>query len=102
MSVKEIVSQSEEKMTKTILFICQGNSIRSIMAEAIFNHLCKKDYKAISAGTLHISRIDPKAKEVLKKLAEENPDKLKEYRRNAYLKQKEKKKQKELKIKIMK
>ena len=31
-----------------------------------------------------------KAKEGLKKLAEENPDKLKEYRKNAYLKQKEK------------
>ena len=37
-----------------------------------------------------------------KKIAEENPDKIKQYRRNAYLKQKEKKKQKELKIKIMK
>ena len=31
-----------------------------------------------------------KAKEGLKKLAEENPDKLKEYRRKAYLKRKEK------------
>ena len=31
-----------------------------------------------------------KAKEGLKKLAEENPDKLKEYRRRAYLKRKEK------------
>lgn len=30
------------------------------------------------------------AKEGLKKLKEENPDKLKEYRRNAYLKRKEK------------
>ena len=40
--------------------------------------------------------------ELVKKIAEENPDKIKQYRRNAYLKQKEKKKQKELKIKIMK
>jgi len=32
----------------------------------------------------------------LKKIAEETPDKIKQYRRNAYLKQKEKKKQKEL------
>jgi hypothetical protein len=39
--------------------------------------------------------VKEKAKEGLKKLAQENPDKLKEYRRNAYLKQKEKKKQKE-------
>ena len=34
--------------------------------------------------------IKAQAKEGLKKLAEENPDKLKEYRRNAYLKKKEK------------
>ena len=37
-----------------------------------------------------------KSNERLKKIAEENPDKIKQYRRNAYLKQKEKKKQKEL------
>ncbi len=35
--------------------------------------------------------VNEKAKERLKKLAEDNPDKLKEYRRNAYLKEKEKK-----------
>ena len=34
--------------------------------------------------------IKAKAKQGLKKLADENPDKLKEYRRNAYLKRKEK------------
>jgi hypothetical protein len=34
--------------------------------------------------------VKAQAKEGLKKLAEENPDKLKEYRRNAYLKRKEK------------
>jgi hypothetical protein len=44
--------------------------------------------------------VKEKAKEGLKKLAIENPDKLKEYRRNAYLKQKEKKKQKEFDNKI--
>jgi hypothetical protein len=44
--------------------------------------------------------VKEKAKEGLKKLAQENPDKLKEYRRNAYLKQKEKKKQKEIEHKI--
>jgi hypothetical protein len=31
-----------------------------------------------------------KAKQRLKKIAEENPEKIKEYRRNAYLKRKEK------------
>ena len=37
--------------------------------------------------------VNEKAKERLKKLAEDNPDKLKEYRRNAYLKRKEKMKE---------
>lgn len=36
--------------------------------------------------------VKEKAKEGLKKLAIENPDKLKEYRKKAYLKQKKKKK----------
>lgn len=39
--------------------------------------------------------VKEKAKEGLKKLAEENPDKLKEYRRRAYLKRKEKMKESE-------
>jgi hypothetical protein len=34
--------------------------------------------------------VKAQAKEGLKKLAQENPEKLKEYRRNAYLKRKEK------------
>ena len=34
--------------------------------------------------------INEKAKQRLKKLSEENPEKIKEYRRNAYLKRKEK------------
>ena len=37
--------------------------------------------------------MNEKAQERLKKLAENNPDKLKEYRRNAYLKWKEKMKE---------
>ena len=38
------------------------------------------------------NNIMSKSNERLKKLAKENPDKIKEYRRKAYLKQKEKKK----------
>ena len=34
--------------------------------------------------------VNEKAKQRLKKIAEENPEKIKEYRRNAYLKRKEK------------
>jgi len=37
-------------MTKTVLFVCIGNSGRSQIAEAFFNKL-SKTWKAISAGT---------------------------------------------------
>ena len=38
-------------MSKTVLFVCVGNSGRSQMAEAFFNHYAKGKAKAISAGT---------------------------------------------------
>jgi protein-tyrosine-phosphatase len=43
---------------KIILFICKGNSGRSQMAEAFFNHLSIKN-KAISAGTKPDKKIHP-------------------------------------------
>ena len=41
--------------------------------------------------------VNEKAKQRLKKIAEENPEKIKEYRRNAYLKRKEKLKNESIK-----
>jgi arsenate reductase len=36
-----------------ILFLCTGNSCRSILGEATFNHLAPTGWKAMSAGYVH-------------------------------------------------
>ncbi|MGR5237473.1 metalloregulator ArsR/SmtB family transcription factor [Vibrio alfacsensis] len=50
---------------KQILFLCTGNSARSQLAEAIFNHMAGERFHADSAG-VHPSEIDPRVFEVLK------------------------------------
>ena len=54
---------------KRVLFVCVGNSCRSQMAEAIFNHLAKdSDWMAISAGTMPEDRVNPDAVKALKEI----------------------------------
>jgi arsenate reductase len=45
----------------TILFLCTGNSCRSVMSEAIFNHLAPASFKAISAGSQPAGKLHPRA-----------------------------------------
>ena len=48
-----------------VLFLCTGNSCRSILAEAIFNHLAPPGWKAMSAGSKPSGRLNSRAIDLL-------------------------------------
>lgn len=49
-----------------ILFLCTGNSCRSILAEATFNHLEPTGWKAMSAGSQPTGKIHPRSLALLR------------------------------------
>jgi len=50
-----------------VLFLCTGNSCRSILGEATFNHLAPDGWKAMSAGSKPTGEIHPRSLSLLKR-----------------------------------
>ena len=48
-----------------VLFLCTGNSCRSVLGEAIFNHLAPAGWHAVSAGSRPTGQVHPYSLKVL-------------------------------------
>jgi arsenate reductase len=50
-----------------VLFLCTGNSCRSILAEATFNHLAPGGWRAMSAGSKPTGKVHPRSLALLQR-----------------------------------
>jgi arsenate reductase (thioredoxin) len=55
------------RMTTNVLFLCTGNSCRSILGEATFNHLAPSGWRAMSAGSRPTGQVHPRSLALLER-----------------------------------
>lgn len=61
------ITHHNESDDMNILFLCTGNSCRSILAEATFNHLAPTGWKAMSAGSQPTGKAHPRSLALLER-----------------------------------